>query len=59
MLMTGTTQLPKLPPPSLLSLPSTKNDRAVAAMANKLRQSVDKVNASSTFGIDVNGNVNY
>ena len=36
---------------------STKNDRAVAAMADELRQFVDKANAP-IFGIDVNGNVN-
>eukprot|EP00586_Coscinodiscus_wailesii_P000182 CAMPEP_0172481428 /NCGR_PEP_ID=MMETSP1066-20121228/7256_1 /TAXON_ID=671091 /ORGANISM="Coscinodiscus wailesii, Strain CCMP2513" /LENGTH=313 /DNA_ID=CAMNT_0013243685 /DNA_START=211 /DNA_END=1152 /DNA_ORIENTATION=- len=34
-----------------------KNDRAVAAMANELRQLVDTANAP-IFGIDVNGNVN-
>jgi PAS domain S-box-containing protein len=36
---------------------STKNDRAVAAMANELRQFVDKANAP-IFGIDIDGNVN-
>jgi len=36
---------------------STKNDRAVAAMANELRQFVDKANAP-IFGIDINGAVN-
>ena len=36
---------------------SSKNDRAVAAMANELRQLVDKANAP-IFGIDVNGDVN-
>eukprot|EP00957_Ditylum_brightwellii_P166588 12681021-Ditylum_brightwellii.AAC.1 len=36
---------------------SSKNDRAVAAMANELRQLVDTANAP-IFGIDVDGNVN-
>ena len=36
---------------------SKKHDRAVAAMANELRQLVDTANAP-IFGIDVNGNVN-
>ena len=36
---------------------SSKNDRAVAAMANELRQLVDTANAP-IFGIDVHGNVN-
>ena len=36
---------------------STKNERSVAAMADELRQFVDKANAP-IFGIDVNGNVN-
>lgn len=36
---------------------SSKNDRAVAAMARELRQLVDKANAP-IFGIDVHGNVN-
>ena len=36
---------------------AAKHDRAVAAMANELRQLVDTANAP-IFGIDVNGNVN-
>ena len=36
---------------------SSKNDRAIAAMAHELRQLVDTANAP-IFGIDVNGNVN-
>jgi hypothetical protein len=36
---------------------STKNDRAVAAMADELRQFVDKANAP-IFGIDKYGNIN-
>ena len=36
---------------------SSKNDRAVAAMAHELRQLIDTANAP-IFGIDVNGNVN-
>eukprot|EP00957_Ditylum_brightwellii_P099228 7557879-Ditylum_brightwellii.AAC.1 len=35
----------------------SKNDCAVADMANKLHQLVDTANAL-TFGIDVNGNIN-
>ena len=33
------------------------NDRAMSAMANELRQLIDKANAP-IFGIDVEGNVN-
>lgn len=36
---------------------AAQHDRAVAAMANELRQLVDTANAP-IFGIDVNGNVN-
>jgi len=36
---------------------SSKNDRAVAAMAHELRQLIDTANAP-IFGIDINGNVN-
>lgn len=36
---------------------SKRHDRAVAAMANELRQLVDTANAP-IFGIDVNGCVN-
>lgn len=36
---------------------ATKNDRAVAAMADELRQLVDTANAP-IFGIDVEGKVN-
>ncbi len=36
---------------------AAKHDRAVAAMANELRQLVDTANAP-IFGIDVHGNVN-
>lgn len=36
---------------------STKNDRAMSAMARELRQLVDTANAP-IFGIDVNGEVN-
>ena len=36
---------------------STKNDRAMTAMARELRQLVDKANAP-IFGIDVHGDVN-
>lgn len=36
---------------------STKNDRAMSAMARELRQLVDTANAP-IFGIDVNGKVN-
>ena len=36
---------------------STMNDRAMSAMANELRQLIDKANAP-IFGIDVEGNVN-
>lgn len=36
---------------------SSKNDRAVAAMAHELRQLVDTANAP-IFGIDVDGKVN-
>jgi len=36
---------------------STQNDRAVATIANELRQFIDKANAP-IFGIDIHGNVN-
>ena len=36
---------------------STMNDRAMSAMANELRQLIDKANAP-IFGIDVEGKVN-